>query len=302
MTKIREFRCFLKSISEMECNTFDRYFDFHLREIADLLPKDPEGSAKILHDFFEICYAAQDLGLMQYHSRFKPLGYPGDHLVIDWIYQRKVDARTREGELWDRFYHRQPASQAVRNRKAFFNNLFRSICDNYPYGFRMLNLASGPCRDLAEALCHVPVDAKTVKIHCVDADYRAVDYGKAVLGDNAKNAAVVWEVKNVFKLRPHQSYELVWSAGLFDYLNDRVAAILLKKMWKWTADGGMIVIGNFHPSNPSRDYMEICGDWYLIHRTEEEMLALCERAGIPLDLVSFKKETLGINIFCTIEK
>ena len=31
--------------------------------------------------------------------------------------------------------------------------------------------------------------------------------------------------------------------------------------------------------NPSRDYMEILGDWHLIHRTETELLQLARKAG-----------------------
>jgi len=73
-------------------------------------------------------------------------------------------------------------------------------------------------------------------------------------------------------------------------------------MWSWTNHGGKIIVGNFHPGNPNRNYMEWCLDWLLIYRTEEDMLRLCEQAGIPEDCVSFDKEPLGVCVFCIVTR
>ena len=55
---------------------------------------------------------------------------------------------------------------------------------------------------------------------------------------------------------------------------------LLKRLKEWQKKGGEIVIGNFNQAhNPSRDYMEILGDWCLIHRTEEQLLRLAKESG-----------------------
>jgi len=111
-----------------------------------------------------------------------------------------------------------------------------------------------------------------------------------------------WEIANVVRIRPSRQYDLVWSAGLFDYLNDRLATVLLKRMWSWTKAGGTCVIGNFHASNPSRKYMEWCGDWCLIHRTDDDMRQLCRDAGIPAERVTITHEPLGVCVFALLTK
>ena len=94
----------------------------------------------------------------------------------------------------------------------------------------------------------------------------------------------------------------VWSAGLYDYLEDRLVSALLRRMWDATAVGGEVIVGNFHISNPDRPLMEWCGDWHLIHRDEDVMLDLCHRGGIPMDSVQFHYEPTGINMFLKIPK
>lgn len=55
---------------------------------------------------------------------------------------------------------------------------------------------------------------------------------------------------------------------------------LLKRFKGWQKIGREIVIGNFNEAhNPSRDYMEVLGDWHLIHRTEAQLLQLARDAG-----------------------
>jgi hypothetical protein len=48
--------------------------------------------------------------------------------------------------------------------------------------------------------------------------------------------------------------------------------------------------------------MEWCGDWFLIHRTEPEMVLLCEQAGIPRENICFDQKPLDMSIFCKAEK
>jgi extracellular factor (EF) 3-hydroxypalmitic acid methyl ester biosynthesis protein len=162
---------------------------------------------------------------------------------------------------------------------------------------KMLDLASGPCRDLAEAvesageLCHGSL------MHCVDIEPKAIEYAQKVTRPYTKLVNFTWDCMNVFRFKSEEKYDLVWSAGLFDYLNDRLATALMSKMWSLTADGGQMIVGNFHPSNPTRNYMEWCMDWILIHRTEDELRDLGIQAGIPTDQISIDREPLGVCIF-----
>jgi SAM-dependent methyltransferase len=167
----------------------------------------------------------------------------------------------------------------------------------------VLNLASGPCRDVSEALTRVEkIIHKQSLFHCVDMDESAIVYARNILNKQSTLAKIQFENANVFNFRPHQKYNLVWSAGLFDYLDDRLATLLLKKMWRWTKAGGEIIFGNFHHRNPSRNYMEWGGGWFLNHRTEEDIFRICKLAGIPLEFVHIDADQLGVCMFCVISK
>lgn len=261
----------------------------------------PDDRPKLMEYFFT-CTEELNKGFMGRHSREKPCGYAGDYQIIDWIYTLKCAIDGNE-KLWDEFYHRQHAPQAVRNRKDYLCDIIAKLCQPSQYPFSMLNLACGPCRDIAEALDRVKMDIDDqTKFHCVDMDKRAIAYAQDILKDHLSRVSVNFEIDNVFMIKPLEKYDLVWSAGLFDYLNERQAVVLLKKMWKWTKGGGQIIFGNFHPRNPTRNYMEWGGAWFLIHRTKEDVLKICELADLPLDRIRIEEESLGVCIFCVISK
>jgi len=74
-----------------------------------------------------------------------------------------------------------------------------------------------------------------------------------------------------------REFHLTYAAGLFDYLSDRLAARLLAGMLALTRPGGTVLIANFLPDAADRGYMEMVMDWWLIFRTEAQMLALTEQ-------------------------
>lgn len=66
-------------------------------------------------------------------------------------------------------------------------------------------------------------------------------------------------------------------------------------------DSGEIVVGNFNEDyNPSRNYMEIVGEWFLHHRNETQLKALAEYAGFTN--VKIGKEDKQINLFLHLMK
>ncbi len=61
------------------------------------------------------------LSTMQGFVIAKPHGYPGDFEVIDRIYQRWVSPHSHLVK-WDRYFHTQPATEAVRNRARYLKD------------------------------------------------------------------------------------------------------------------------------------------------------------------------------------
>ncbi len=95
---------------------------------------------------------------------------------------------------------------------------------------------------------------------------------------------------------------MVWNAGLFDYFDDRTFVVLLIKMKEWCTSEGEIIIGNFNEeNNPSRDYMEVFGEWYLHHRTEGRLIQLALKAGFDRANIAVAKEPENVNLFLHIK-
>jgi extracellular factor (EF) 3-hydroxypalmitic acid methyl ester biosynthesis protein len=88
--------------------------------------------------------------------------------------------------------------------------------------------------------------------------------------------------------------------GLFDYLSSPVAKAIINKLYKLLMPGGELIVGNFHVSNPSKHFMEYWGDWYLIHRTEQEFKnLLSDTSAIK---ISIKFEDSGSQMFLNVKK
>lgn len=235
-------------------------------------------------------------GTMQAQALQRKYGYSGDFEIIDSIYTRRTSAAPSL-RLWDLFFHSQAAPVAVRNRKAYFLNLMEEhLFEKAGAPLNVLNIASGPARDVREFFMSHP--ESPVHMDCVDMDPHAIEY--------ARHMCAPWEAsldfhhRNVLKFIPNRGYDLTWSAGLFDYLSDRVFGHLLKAMISVTKPGGEVVVGNFSDFNPSRDYMELLGHWQLIHRSRETLMALAARAGASPDQVRILWEPEGVNYFLHI--
>jgi extracellular factor (EF) 3-hydroxypalmitic acid methyl ester biosynthesis protein len=222
----------------------------------------------------------------------KPHGYSGDFEIIDYIYQQKINTDKRF-QKWDKYFHSQYATKAVRNRKSYFIKLVKEKSSGITRPLRILNIASGPCRDVLEILEQIPVEK--LRIHCVEMDPKAIDYARNVLGPFFNSVEITQ--KNIFRFSTNDKYDLIWSAGLFDYFDDDTFIKLLSRIYSWCAPSGEIVIGNFSVSNPSRSYMEKAGDWYLFHRTVKELKELASKAGFKNNRIEVRSEVLGVNLF-----
>lgn len=288
-------------VEKMHQNAFDNGLKDQIVRINALTHSIPQHRSEIMQQCFEIAGKYMDDSVILRHAREKPFGYAGDFQLIDWIYDNKPLSEGK-GRFLDKAFLRSPSAQSVRNRKVFLTEKLYTVLDTNRKT-SVLNLGCGPCRELYDALQILDFNGYDCEAHCIDSDPRAVSYARSFTdGRFYGNIGIEWEVANVFHIRPKRTYSLIWASGLFDYLNNRLAVALIRRMWKWSEDGGKIIIGNFHPSNPDRNLMEWCLAWFLIHRSQSEMINLCMEAGISPECVDIEYEPLGINLFLIISK
>jgi SAM-dependent methyltransferase len=297
--EIHELVSFISLIGEVPDENFGVEFYQRLDRLEQQSHKVPENRNALMKELFTLADEHLKKSMLCHHCRTKPFGYAGDHIMVDMIYERRADSPGK-GKLLDDFFQRQPSSDAVRNRKQFFIETYTDLC-RQKKAPSVLNIACGPCRDVAGAVTEAGSSADNSRFHCIDMDSNAISYAQSVTAGLNPRVTIHWEIANAFRMKTAQKYDLVWSAGLFDYLDERAAVLLLKKMWSWTNEGGELIVGNFHVSNPVRPCMEWCVDWKLIHRSEEDMLRLFDKTGIrSTPRIHFEK--LGVNMFLRARK
>jgi extracellular factor (EF) 3-hydroxypalmitic acid methyl ester biosynthesis protein len=198
----------------------------------------------------------------------KPRGYSGDAVMIDCIYGLdNSDAATSAGQ---RIFEWEFASVACRSVRARRGHL-ATLVDSVPIDARILSVACGHLRELA--LCDSAAYRRPASIVGLDQDKLSIGF----LGSLA--TPCVWPIlgsvkqllRNDIKLG---SFDLIYSAGLYDYLDDRVAKALTRKLISMLRPGGELRIANLTTELPDIPYMEAMMDWWLTYRSADDLQAL----------------------------
>jgi extracellular factor (EF) 3-hydroxypalmitic acid methyl ester biosynthesis protein len=234
----------------------------------------------------------------------KPRGYAGDYLSIQMIYDNAPSGVGRIGPVIDACFLSSPAGKAVRNRRGLLRDQIKQQRQMQKGLVRLTSLACGPAQELFDVFTELGVEGFAAT--GIDIDKEAL----AVLGDRIKlNRVPICPLHgNLIYLAtgrqtlglPQQ--DLVYSIGLIDYFNDAFVIKLMDWIFDRLRPGGRVILGNFHPKNPSRAFMDYVLDWRLIHRDESKMdeLYCASKFGKPSTRVLFEDE--GINLFAECVK
>ena len=91
--------------------------------------------------------------------------------------------------------------------------------------------------------------------------------------------------------------DLVYSIGLIDYFGDDMVVRLLNWIHGILRPGGKVILGNFHPNNPTKALMDYVLEWKLIHRGEEDMDRLYRSSLFGRPSTAIRWEEQRINLF-----
>ncbi len=230
------------------------------------------------------------------HIRMKPHGYAGDFEIIERIYEQGI--REESYRKWDSFALANPAAVAVRNRKQYFIDLLSSQLSERGQ-LKLCNVASGPGRDLFEMYKQID-SGLSLQTTCIEMDANAIAYARKLTLNYRQHINFI--KKNILRFDSEEKFDLVWSAGLFDYFDDNTFIKLLSRFGGWLRPEGEIVIGNFNDEyNPSRAFMELFGDWKLKHRSEDDLIRLACEAGYSERQLHIGREPEAINLFLHIK-
>ena len=181
-----------------------------------------------------------------YRAFSKPRGYAGDAVMMDYIYglgEAAPAAReaTPLGRAIFQYMDSRPSAEAVRYRRRLLAGLIDRVARRGSAG--VLAIAAGHLREVELSTSvqsgalreFVALDQDENSLTVVEREYARFGV-----------RSVPGSVRQILARKTGLGqYDLVYAAGLFDYLNAPVAAALTSRMFEMVRPGGLLLIPNF---------------------------------------------------------
>jgi extracellular factor (EF) 3-hydroxypalmitic acid methyl ester biosynthesis protein len=252
-----------------------------------------------------------------YRTYQKPLGYAGDYEMVNMIARDPYEGGSLFAKVVNLWFLSQWPAKAHRNRIAY---LTERLAEESLRGerkgrpIRVFNLGCGPAREIQAFLAQGHL-SEFAEFTLLDFNPETVQHATDVLTDmkrqHGRGTRIQIQKKSVQQLLKEGSkpqvqgagaqYDLVYCAGLFDYLPDRTCKHLMNIFYNWLAPGGLLLATNVDSCQPFRHMLEFVLDWHLIYRdTNRGAKLLPERA--PADSLAIKRDPTAVNIFIEVRK
>lgn len=239
---------------------------------------------------------------------FKPKGYAGDFLMMEHIYGDEPKGEGKLGEIIDSFCLDRPGSRAIRGRRKLLTSEITRLCKNnmeQKKNTRIMNLACGPNRELFDFLKQYE-HSETVEALCVDIDSEALQYTNQYVNIFPHRASIRLMSENVIKWALGRTshhigtFDIIYSAGLCDYLDKKLFRALITQCYNHLNPGGTVILGNF-AKYPDSLFLDKLLKWELIYRDAEDLRELF--ADTPfLENVHIISEEEKVNLFAVAKK
>jgi hypothetical protein len=217
------------------------------------------------HPVFGLCH----LDPFTERAYHKPRGYAGDAVMIDYMYFGQSPSGTHPvGQGIFRCTTRGPMGLSVLYRRSLLSAYINDVVARNPAA-RILSVAAGHCRELEGTLA--TSDTFKGEVIAFDQDPASCDEVRRAHRKGVKT--VEGKVKHLIGGEiALGDFDLIYSAGLYDYLPDVPARQLTETLKAMLKSRGRLVIGNFAPTSYGRGYMELVMDWHLVYRNTAELL------------------------------
>lgn len=236
----------------------------------------------------------------------KPRGYAGDYLSIQNIYRNQPAGTGRLGPLFDRLFLDLVPARVVRNRrKLMTREILAALGRANGKPISILCMAAGPAAELFDAIVQSGARDR-ISATLVDIDLQALSFVEEVRNRLRLEERVSLVNQNLIALSlGHGStslgkFDLIYSIGLVDYLNDKLVVRVLNWAYQQLVPGGRVVLGNFHPRNAAKEFMASVLEWHIFHRSEEDMSRLFQASAFARGCTRtvFEEEEIGLFAEC----
>ncbi len=278
-----------------------------LPAINELFEEFEQEANKIEPELIDIhkYYAQQELHPLVLQSPFvhrtltKPLGYAGDYEMMNMIQRNPAEGETTYSRLINNLFTRSQISQSVINRTKMLVEQITKISqqkNDKGEAFSLLSIGCGPAKEIQDFLETIKSADSTTgnfKFSLLDFSKETLLFAEGIIKEKMEHTdaqislSIIEEsvhdllrkASDYKRKADGKKYDLIYCAGLFDYLSDKICSRLIRLFYSWTNPGGVVLVTNMHPSNKNRYAMEFIMDWYLIYRDEVEMKKLAPELG-----------------------
>ncbi len=282
---------------------------------ADIVPEElqPLHRAYVKRQLHPLVLCAP----FSWRTFYKPLGYAGDYEMVNMMIREPYEGSSMFAKVLNTFFLNTAPVAAHKNRIKLLVESLKTETDRVRQlgrRARIFNLGCGPAQEIQRLLKEEEV---------VDnADFLLLDFNEETLRsvtdtlgkisiEHGRKTKIETRLKSVHQIlreaaRPGggfelNSYDIVYCAGLFDYLSDKICKRLMGLFYRLLAPGGLLIATNVHSDNPSRHWMEFVVDWHLVYRNDETFLALAPEGADP-KTVEVSTDSTGVNVFLQVRK
>ena len=251
----------------------------------------------------------------------KPLGYAGDYRMMELYFVPEPEGEGLFGRFLNSVTMNYSLVRAVRGRELVMREAVRTAIAAEGDGpVRILALAAGPAIELRRYLEQAGPMRRPVELILLDQDRSAHEHAHRqltrILLEQHRGALPVsvqclhFSVRQLLKQQTPEdervvretlaNLDLVYAAGLYDYLPDPVAISLTRLLYGRVRAGGRMLLGNLVERPDSSWIMDYVLGWTLVYRTEDSMLRLAKDLAPGPSNVGITRDETGFCLFLDV--
>jgi len=281
-------------------------------EIISALPPEARGAHQdFVRQHWHKLFLGSPFGHRTYH---KPIGYAGDYEMMNMIHRNQPEGRSLFEKLIHLLLVSQWPAKSVRNRVAHLGeNILNETARVVRTGkiARILNVGCGPAREVQDFLRETQL-SNQAEFTLIDFNEETLLYAGQKLVEAKRQFSRQTQIRtqqiSVYELLKRtqrrsadaEKFDLIYCAGLFDYLAPDTCRALMELWFDSLSPGGLMLIANMTDTKPFRHFIEFILDWQLIYRDSAEILSLAP--GRCRETTRVIAEPTSVNLFLHIRK
>jgi hypothetical protein len=243
-----------------------------ISDLSLIAYSNKESSLSIIRDYCNehIAPVVLESGLAKMILKEKSNGSKGSYKVMESIWlsstslTEKNSGSTKRGELINAYNCSSDNARANISRIKYFTNLLLEYSKS-----DIAAISSGSAIEVRS----------TINTNDLNNEYDLFDHSDdACFQADKINENCEFSKLNVINGNPikkilasNKKYDLIYSLGILDYIDNSSSEGLCKKLLSYLKPGGKLVVGNASPTSRTRLWIEMMGQWNLNYKTIDEM-------------------------------